>query len=121
MRHHCSRDHYCFQTIRFEGSCSRTTAGIYQLFSKVILPRVYDTYTSFCFLLESFQGTNVKQAKALILDSKLKVISVDDFAQAAEASVKLALIMNLAKSLDLDANFSAKASKREEDCKKGEK
>lgn len=54
------------------------------------------------------------KAKQLILDAKLKVISVDDFAQAAETSVKLASMMNIAKSSDLDITFSAKSSKRKD-------
>nr|XP_012235177.1 PREDICTED: uncharacterized protein LOC105679623 [Linepithema humile] len=61
------------------------------------------------------QGTNVNKAKQLILDAKLKVISVDDFAEAAEISVKLASIMNLAKSLDLDIAFSAKSPEKKKD------
>lgn len=63
----------------------------------------------------------MKEAKTLILDAKLKVISVDDFAQAAETSVKLASMMNLAKSLDLDISFSAKSPEKGRDCKKGRK
>ncbi|GAB1869201.1 succinate--CoA ligase (ADP-forming) [Camponotus japonicus] len=58
------------------------------------------------------QGTNVDKAKKLISDAKLEVISVDDFAQAAETSVKLALMMNLAKSLNLDIHFTAKLSEK---------
>jgi len=54
----------------------------------------------------------VTKAKQLILDAKLKVISVDDFAQAAETSVKLASMMNTAKSSDLDITFSAKSPKK---------
>lgn len=54
------------------------------------------------------------KAKQLILDAKLKVISVDDFAKAAETSVKLATMMNIAKSSDLDITFSTKSSKRKD-------
>lgn len=67
------------------------------------------------------QGTNVDKAKKLILDAKLEVISVDDFAQAAETSVKLALMMNLAKSLDLDITFSAKLPEKTKICDKRKK
>ncbi|KYM96128.1 Succinyl-CoA ligase [ADP-forming] subunit beta, mitochondrial [Cyphomyrmex costatus] len=56
-------------------------------------------------IITRLQGTNVDKAKQLILDAKLKVISVDDFAQAAETSVKLASMMNIAKSSDLDITF----------------
>lgn len=66
------------------------------------------------------QGTNVDKAKKLILDAKLEVISVDDFAQAAETSVKLALMMNLANSLDLDIHF-AKLQKKTKIPKKSKK
>lgn len=70
----------------------------------------------------SVQGTNVKEAKALIADSKIKVFSVDDFAGAAETAVKLALMMNLAKSLDLDISITAKSpSKKVADCTKEKK
>ncbi|KAG7200532.1 hypothetical protein KM043_001095 [Ampulex compressa] len=58
------------------------------------------------------QGTNVKEAKALILEAKLKVISVDDFAKAAETSVKLALMVHLAKSLNLDVAFASKENSK---------
>ncbi|XP_020292099.1 succinate--CoA ligase [ADP-forming] subunit beta, mitochondrial-like [Pseudomyrmex gracilis] len=55
------------------------------------------------------QGTNVEKAKKLISDAKLKVFSEDDFAQAAATSVKMASMMNLANSLNLDIAFSAKS------------
>ncbi|XP_050462702.1 succinate--CoA ligase [ADP-forming] subunit beta, mitochondrial-like [Cataglyphis hispanica] len=58
------------------------------------------------------QGTNVDKAKQLILESQLEVISVDGFAEAAETAVKLALIMNLAKSLNLDIHFNSKLDKK---------
>lgn len=48
------------------------------------------------------------KAKQLILDAKLKVFSEDDFARAAETSVKLASMMNIAKSSNLDITFRAK-------------
>ncbi|KYN32712.1 Succinyl-CoA ligase [ADP-forming] subunit beta, mitochondrial, partial [Trachymyrmex septentrionalis] len=57
-------------------------------------------------IITRLQGTNVDKAKQLILDAKLKVIPVDDFAQAAETSVKLASMMNIAKTSDLDLTFS---------------
>ncbi|XP_077277237.1 succinate--CoA ligase [ADP-forming] subunit beta, mitochondrial-like [Temnothorax americanus] len=65
-------------------------------------------------IIARLQGTNVAKAKQLILDAKLKVISVDDFARAAETSVKLASMMNIAKSSDLDITFSSKSSKRKD-------
>lgn len=78
----------------------------------IIYKQYTHTYIYIIYIanLFAFQGTNVDKAKKLISDAKLEVISVDDFAQAAETSVKLALIMNLAKSLDLDIHFIAKLS-----------
>lgn len=52
----------------------------------------------------------MEKAKKLILDAKLKVFSEDDFAQAAATSVKMASMINLANSLNLDIAFSAKSS-----------
>ncbi|KAL6263740.1 hypothetical protein P5V15_003824 [Pogonomyrmex californicus] len=60
-------------------------------------------------IITRLQGTNVAKAKQLILDAKLKVISVDDFAEAAETSVKLALMMSIAESSNLDLTFSPKS------------
>ncbi|XP_053975375.1 succinate--CoA ligase [ADP-forming] subunit beta, mitochondrial-like [Hylaeus volcanicus] len=54
------------------------------------------------------QGTNMEEGKVLIRDAKLKVISVDDFTQAAEAAVKLVTVVNLANSLNLDISFTSK-------------
>lgn len=50
----------------------------------------------------------MEEAKVLIRDARLKVISVDDFAEAAETVVKLASMVNLANSLNLDINFKSK-------------
>ncbi|OAD59236.1 Succinyl-CoA ligase [ADP-forming] subunit beta, mitochondrial, partial [Eufriesea mexicana] len=54
------------------------------------------------------QGTNVEEAKKLIHEARLKVISVDDFAKAAEAAVKLALVVQAANSMNLDISFTSK-------------
>ncbi|XP_070149251.1 succinate--CoA ligase [ADP-forming] subunit beta, mitochondrial-like [Polyergus mexicanus] len=67
------------------------------------------------------QGTNVDKAKKLILDAKLEVISVDEFAEAAETAVKLALMMNLAKSLDLDIHFVSKLAGKTKISEKSKK
>ncbi|XP_078040078.1 succinate--CoA ligase [ADP-forming] subunit beta, mitochondrial-like [Augochlora pura] len=56
-------------------------------------------------IIVRLQGTNVEQAKKLIQDAQLKVISIDDFAGAAEAAVKLALMVKFANSLNLDISF----------------
>lgn len=57
------------------------------------------------------QGTNVEEAKVLITDAKLKVISEDDFSKAAETAVKLAFMVHQARSLNLDISFTAKQDK----------
>lgn len=44
----------------------------------------------------------------MIREARLKVISVEDFAKAAEAAVKLALIVEAANSMDLDISFTSK-------------
>ncbi|KAK9297630.1 hypothetical protein QLX08_008694 [Tetragonisca angustula] len=66
------------------------------------------------------QGTNVDKANQLIKEAQLKVISVDDFAKAAESAVKLALMVQVAKSMNLDLIFMPKLSstKKEEKSKK---
>lgn len=63
-------------------------------------------------IITRLQGNNVDKAKQLILDAKLKVIPVNSFIQAAKTSVKLALMMNIAKSSDLDITFSIKSPKK---------
>ncbi|KAL2745920.1 hypothetical protein V1477_005838 [Vespula maculifrons] len=54
------------------------------------------------------EGTNVEKAKKIILDSKLKLIFIDDFLKAGEVIAKFATIAQLAKSLNLDVNFVLK-------------
>ena len=56
----------------------------------------------------------------MIKEAQLKVISVDDFAKAAESAVKLALMVQVAKSMNLDLIFMPKLSstKKEEKSKK---
>lgn len=92
------------------------------MFSRINFKRKFSLCSTIVYLISPFvftklsissQGTNVTKAKQLILDAKLKVISVDDFAQAAETSVKLALMMNIAKSLNLDITFSAKSPQKD--------
>ncbi|XP_033190830.1 succinate--CoA ligase [ADP-forming] subunit beta, mitochondrial-like isoform X1 [Bombus vosnesenskii] len=59
------------------------------------------------------QGTNVEEAHRLIREAQLKVISVDDFAQAAESVVKLSLIIKAANSMNLDISFTSKETSAE--------
>ncbi|XP_023290222.1 uncharacterized protein LOC105696372 [Orussus abietinus] len=54
------------------------------------------------------EGTNVEQARSLIIQSKLGLIPIEDFAEAAEAAVKLAKIVRLANSLNMDITLSPK-------------
>ncbi|XP_043685432.1 LOW QUALITY PROTEIN: uncharacterized protein LOC122637417 [Vespula pensylvanica] len=54
------------------------------------------------------EGTNVEKAKKIILDSKLKLIFIDDFLKAGEVIAKFATIVQLARSLNLDINFILK-------------
>jgi len=52
------------------------------------------------------QGTNVDDAKALIAMSNLKILSCDNLDEAAKMIVKLSSIVGLAKSANIDVNFS---------------
>lgn len=56
----------------------------------------------------------------MIRESQLKVVSVDDFAKAAESAVKMALMVQVANSMNLDLIFMSKQSstKKEEKNKK---
>ncbi|XP_076759031.1 succinate--CoA ligase [ADP-forming] subunit beta, mitochondrial-like, partial [Xylocopa sonorina] len=56
------------------------------------------------------QGTNVDKAHQMIKEAKLKVISVDDFSNAAKSAVKLALIVKAANSMNLDITFTARGN-----------
>ncbi|XP_055676994.1 succinate--CoA ligase [ADP-forming] subunit beta, mitochondrial [Lutzomyia longipalpis] len=51
------------------------------------------------------QGTNVDEAKALIKNSKLRILPRDDLDEAANLSVHLAQIVHLAREVNLDVNF----------------
>ncbi|XP_076650941.1 succinate--CoA ligase [ADP-forming] subunit beta, mitochondrial-like [Halictus rubicundus] len=68
-------------------------------------------------IIVRLQGTNVEEARVLIRDAQLKVISVDDFAGASEAVVKLALMVNLANSLNLDISFVSKEKSNDKNSK----
>ena len=46
----------------------------------------------------------------MILDAKLKIIPIDDMSDAAEASVTVADICRLAKSLNLDIELTPKTT-----------
>ena len=61
------------------------------------------------------QGTNVNEGRDMINRAKLKVIVVDDFAKAAEAAVKLALLVNVSNSLNLDIALTYKEKSAETD------
>ncbi|KAG8267879.1 beta' subunit [Homalodisca vitripennis] len=51
------------------------------------------------------QGTNMDKGSLLIANSGLKIISVEDFDEAARLSVKLSAIISLADDIHLDVNF----------------
>lgn len=51
------------------------------------------------------KGTNVDEAKALIKNSKLRILPRDDLDEAANLSVHLAQIVHLAREVNLDVNF----------------
>lgn len=51
------------------------------------------------------QGTRVEDAKALIADSKLRIIAVDNLDEAAKIVVKLSEIVGLAKDAHLGVKF----------------
>ncbi|XP_058802822.1 uncharacterized protein LOC131670862 [Phymastichus coffea] len=55
------------------------------------------------------QGTNADKGKQLIRDAKLKIIPIDDMAEAAEACVSVADICRLARNLNLDIELTPKA------------
>lgn len=57
-----------------------------------------------------FQGTNADKGKKLIMDSKLKIIPIDDMSKAAEACVTVADICRKARDLNLDINLTPKAN-----------
>ncbi|XP_077014359.1 succinate--CoA ligase [ADP-forming] subunit beta, mitochondrial isoform X1 [Tamandua tetradactyla] len=51
------------------------------------------------------QGTRVDDAKALIMDSGLKILACDDLDEAAKMVVKLSEIVTLAKQAQVDVKF----------------
>lgn len=57
----------------------------------------------------------------MISRAKLKVFVVEDFAQAAEAAVKLALLVNIANSLNLDIALTYKETSAKTDKGKSAK
>ncbi|XP_006609156.1 succinate--CoA ligase [ADP-forming] subunit beta, mitochondrial isoform X2 [Apis dorsata] len=54
------------------------------------------------------QGTRVKEANQLIKDAQLKVFVEEDFSTAALAAVKLASVIKIANSLNLEMDFKIK-------------
>jgi len=51
------------------------------------------------------QGTRVEDAKALIANSKMRILACDSLAEAAKMVVKLSSIVELAKQAQLDVKF----------------
>lgn len=50
----------------------------------------------------------MEEARTLIAKSQMKIIPIDDMSAAADASVKLAKMVNLAKSMNVELNISLK-------------
>ncbi|KAI6191608.1 Succinate--CoA ligase [ADP-forming] subunit beta, mitochondrial [Aphelenchoides bicaudatus] len=51
------------------------------------------------------QGTRVEDAKALIANSKMRILACDDLGEAAKMVVKLSSIVELAKAAQVDVKF----------------
>jgi len=51
------------------------------------------------------QGTRVDDAKALIANSKMRILACDSLQEAAKMVVKLSSIVELAKQASLDVKF----------------
>lgn len=58
------------------------------------------------FFFFFFKGTNVDDAKALIAMSNLKILACDNLDEAAKMTVKLADIITMAKSANVDVKFT---------------
>ncbi|XP_037948496.1 succinate--CoA ligase [ADP-forming] subunit beta, mitochondrial isoform X2 [Teleopsis dalmanni] len=61
------------------------------------------------------QGTNVNEARQLIKDSKLRIIPRHDLDEAANLSVHLAKIVQLAREMNMDVSFEIPDSANEKD------
>ena len=56
-------------------------------------------------LVVRLQGTRVKEAKELIANSGLRIVSVDDLDQAASRVVQLSKIVDLARKAKINISF----------------
>mmetsp|Transcript_16244 Transcript_16244/g.40003 ORF Transcript_16244/g.40003 Transcript_16244/m.40003 type:complete len:83 (-) Transcript_16244:392-640(-) len=56
-------------------------------------------------LVVRLQGNKVDEAKKLILDSGLRIISADDLDDAAEKACKMAEIVKMAHEVDVNVKF----------------
>ncbi|XP_023246294.1 succinate--CoA ligase [ADP-forming] subunit beta, mitochondrial [Copidosoma floridanum] len=83
--------------------CDKIAEGIIAALKNLKIPLVP--------VVVRLQGTNAEKGRKLILDAKLKIIPIDDMAEAAEASVSVADICRLAKNLNLDIELTPKAKK----------
>ena len=59
-------------------------------------------------LIVRLQGNKVGEAKELIRESNLRIIPVDDLEEAAEKACKLAEIVRLASTVDVDVKFQSR-------------
>lgn len=51
-------------------------------------------------------GTNVNEAKAMMAESGLKILSIDNLDEAAKLAAKMSAIVGLAKEASLDVSFT---------------
>lgn len=56
-------------------------------------------------LVVRLQGTKIDEAKMLFLESKLRIISIDDLEDASQMVVKLASIVQIAHAANIDVKF----------------
>lgn len=52
------------------------------------------------------QGTNVDEAKHIIANSEMKILSCDNLDEAAKLATNLSNILEMAQSSNIDVNFS---------------
>ncbi|KAK2585852.1 hypothetical protein KPH14_010446 [Odynerus spinipes] len=58
------------------------------------------------------EGTNVDKARKIIVESKLKILFMDNLGDAGIAITQFATIMQIAQSLNIDIDFTMKSDKK---------
>ena len=56
-------------------------------------------------LVVRLEGTRVNEAKALIKQSGLRIVSCDDFEKAASQAVQMSHIVQMARKANISVNF----------------